>query len=298
MTTKPFLKWVGGKTQILDEVLSLFPSELATYHEPFLGGGSVLLALLSKVRAGEIILNGAVHASDANPRLISLYKHLQEDPETLITSLKALVDSYVRAGQHQPQMVYRGPKTPEEGATSQESFYYWTRSRFNADAESVEAAAMFLFLNKTCFRGLYREGPKGFNVPFGHYANPSVYDADELLAVSELIQGVVFTCCDFSAALSAVNAGDFVYLDPPYAPESATSFVGYTDHGFSLEMHNALFNAIRALPTRFLMSNADVPLVTEAFAGYQKKVISVRRAINSKKPESRTKEVLVSNLAP
>jgi DNA adenine methylase len=238
MTTKPFLKWVGGKTQILDEVLSLFPAEIATYHEPFLGGGSVLLALLSKVRAGEIILNGTVNASDANPRLIALYKHLQEDPETLITSLKGLVDSYMRAAKHLPQMIYRGPKTPEEAATSQESFYYWTRSRFNAGAEGVEAAAMFLFLNKTCFRGLYREGPNGFNVPFGHYANPSVYDAEELLHISEIIQGVTFTCCDFSAALSIVNAGDFVYLDPPYAPESATSFVGYTDHGFSLEMHN------------------------------------------------------------
>lgn len=295
MTTKPFLKWVGGKTQILDEVLGLFPTEVATYHEPFLGGGSVLLGFLSRVRDGKIILNGAVHASDANPVLISLYKYLQEDCEGLIASLKGLVDAYVRAGQHQPQMVYRGPKTPEEGATSQESFYYWTRSRFNTGAEGLEAAAMFLFLNKTCFRGLYREGPNGFNVPFGHYANPSVYDADELLAVSELIQGVTFTCCDFSATLSTINAGDFVYLDPPYAPETATSFVGYTDHGFSLEMHNALFSAERTLSTRFLMSNADVPLVREAFPEHQKKIISARRAINSKKPESRTNEVLIWN---
>jgi DNA adenine methylase len=295
MATKPFLKWVGGKTQILDEVLSHFPTEIATYHEPFLGGGSVLLGFLSQVRAGKITLQDAVHASDANPLLISLYKHLQEDPEGLIASLKQLVESYVRAGQHQPQMIYRGPKTAEEGATSQESFYYWTRARFNTGAEGVEAAAMFLFLNKTCFRGLYREGPNGFNVPFGHYANPSIYDTNELLAISELIQGVTFTCCDFSESLAIVNEGDFVYLDPPYAPETATSFVGYTDHGFSLEMHNALFNTVRALPTRFLMSNADVPLVKDAFPEHQKKVISVRRAINSKKPESRANEVLLWN---
>jgi DNA adenine methylase len=297
MTTKPFLKWVGGKTQILDEVLSLFPAEMATYHEPFLGGGSVLLALLSKVRAGEILLHGAVYASDANPVLISLYKHLQAEPEALIASLKELVDAYVRAGQHQPQMLYRGPKTPEEGATSQESFYYWTRARFNAaDSQGVNAAAMFLFLNKTCFRGLYREGPNGFNVPFGHYKNPSVYDADELRAVSDLIQGVIFTCQDVQASLLGVGRDDFIYLDPPYAPENATSFVGYTSDGFSLEAHQALFARLKNLAlTKFVLSNAHVPLVTEAFTGYQQKVIDARRAINSKSPESRTKEVLVWN---
>jgi DNA adenine methylase len=297
MTTKPFLKWVGGKTQILQEVLALFPTELATYHEPFLGGGSVLLGLLSKVRAGEILLNGAVYASDANPALISLYKHLQTQPDALIASLKGLVDAYVRASQHQPQMLYRGPKTAEEGATSQESFYYWTRSRFNAmGPEDLDAAAMFLFLNKTCFRGLYREGPNGFNVPFGHYKNPSVYDADELRAVSDLIQGVIFTCQDVQAALLEVGRDDFIYLDPPYAPENATSFVGYTSDGFSLEAHQALFSRLKNLSlTKFLLSNADVPLVTDAFPGYQKKVVEARRAINSKNPESRTKEVLIWN---
>ena len=295
---KPFLKWVGGKTQILDEVLRHFPSTVANYHEPFVGGGSVLLGLLSKVRAGEIQITGSVFASDANPALISLYTHLQTDPASLTASLKGLVDAYVRAGSHQPQMLYRGPKTLEEGSTSQESFYYWTRARFNAaeDRGGVAVAAMFLFLNKTCFRGLYREGPNGFNVPFGHYAAPSIYSEGELMAVSELIQGVQFTCQDVQASLLGVGRDDFIYLDPPYAPESATSFVGYTSDGFALDMHQALFARLKNLSlTKFLMSNADVPLVRDAFAGYQKKVVSARRAINSKKPESRTNELLVWN---
>jgi DNA adenine methylase len=295
---KPFLKWVGGKTQILEEVFSHFPSTMANYHEPFVGGGSVLLALLSKVRTGEIELTGSVYASDANPVLISLYTHLQTDVEALSTCLKALVDAYVRAGQHHPQMLYRGPKTPEEGATSQESFYYWTRAQFNAaeDRSTVAVAAMFLFLNKTCFRGLYREGPNGFNVPFGHYAAPSIYSEPELLAVSELIQGVQFTCQDVQASLLGVGRADFIYLDPPYAPETATSFVGYTSDGFALDMHQALFARLKNLSlTKFLMSNADVPLVRDAFSTYQKKVVSARRAINSKKPESRTNELLVWN---
>jgi DNA adenine methylase len=295
---KPFLKWVGGKTQILDEVFSHFPPTMANYHEPFVGGGSVLLGFLSKVRAGESELTGSVFASDANPVLISLYRHLQADVEALTASLKTLVDAYTRAGQHQPQMLYRGPKTAEEGATSQESFYYWTRAQFNAaeDRNSIAVAAMFLFLNKTCFRGLYREGPNGFNVPFGHYAAPSIYDEAHLLAVSDLIQGVHFTCQDVQASLLGVGRDDFIYLDPPYAPESATSFVGYTSDGFALDMHQALFARLKNLSlTKFLLSNADVPLVTDAFQGYQKKVVSARRAINSKKPESRTKEVLIWN---
>lgn len=281
MTMKPFLKWVGGKTQILDEVFSQFPKKIVNYYEPFLGGGSVLLALLSKVRAGEIELTGAVYASDANTGLISLYQHVQTNMVELVPALKELTTAYSQS-------------------TTKEDFYYSLRGRFtslqNDQRFTAAAAAMFLFLNKTCFRGLYREGPKGFNVPFGHYANPSVFDEGELMAVSDLIQGVEFACQDVQAALLGVGRDDFIYLDPPYAPETATSFVGYTSNGFALDMHQALFARLKNLTlTKFLMSNADVPLVTEAFAGYQKKVVSARRAINSKKPESRTKEVLIWN---
>lgn len=294
---KPFLKWVGGKTQILDEVLSHFPKKMANYHEPFLGGGSVLLGLLSKVRAGEIEVTGAIHASDANEGLISLYKHVQTNLVELIPALKELTTTYSRCT---GTTVHRSPKTLEEGMTSQESFYYWTRTRFtalqNEERFTAAAAAMFLFLNKTCFRGLYREGPKGFNVPFGHYKNPSVYDEAELVTVSDLIQGVEFVSQDVQHSLLGVGRDDFIYLDPPYAPEAATSFVGYTSNGFSLEDHRNLFARMKNLTlAKFLLSNADVPLVTDAFTGFQKKVVSARRAINSKNPESRTKEVLIWN---
>jgi len=294
---KPFLKWVGGKTQILDEVLSHFPKKMANYHEPFVGGGSVLLGLLKKVRAGEIELTGAIYASDANTSLIALYKHVQTNMAELIPALKELTAAYARCT---GTTVHRAPKTLEEGMTSQESFYYWTRGRFTAfqndERFSAQAAAMLLFLNKTCFRGLYREGPKGFNVPFGHNANPSVFNEAELVAVSDLIQGVEFISQDVHDALLNVAEGDFIYLDPPYAPETATSFVGYTKDGFSLEDHRNLFACVKShTSSKFLLSNADVPVVTDSFAGYHKKVISARRAINSKNPESRTKEVLIWN---
>jgi DNA adenine methylase len=199
-------------------------------------------------------------------------------------------------------LVNRKPTTIEEARTSAESYYYWIRARFNSsgmDKTSIPASAMFLFLNKTCFRALWREGPRGFNVPCGHYKNPSILDEAHILAVSTLIKDVVFVCQPFAASLAPVVEGDFVYLDPPYAPENATSFVGYTTEGFDLEMHKTLFTLVKQMKSRkvrILMSNADVSLVKDSFpAGdYQTKIISCRRAIHSKEPGTQTNEVLIT----
>lgn len=289
--TKPFLKWVGGKTQILEHVLSMFPSEIRNYHEPFLGGGSVLLGFLSYAKVGKIRLTGKVYASDLNPNLIALYKNIQERPRELIAEVKKL-------------------------SGSGEEYYYEIRTRFNALRDGEErmgvcASAMMLYLNKHGFRGMYREGPRGFNVPYGNYKKPCVLDEAHILGVSELIRGVDFSVCSFKDALSKVGGGgegdssggccDFVYLDPPYAPENETSFVGYTAGGFDAEQHKALFKLCNELAGRgsvkLLMSNADVPFVKGAFPAplFRTVVISCRRAINSKNPESRTNEVLIAN---
>lgn len=299
--TKPFLKWVGGKTQILDSVLSLFPKTINNYYEPFLGGGSVLLGFLSLVKNGTIQLSGTVYASDLNSSLIGIYKNIQSKPDAFITELKKLVTEFNAITGKE---VNRKAKTKEEAMTSQESYYYWIRSTFNSlsttERINVPGTAMFLFLNKTCFRGVYREGPHGFNVPFGHYKHPAIFDEDHIREVSALLKDVVFTSSSFTDALLKPKSGDFVYLDPPYAPETDTSFVGYTVDGFSLDNHKALFKACNDLHTkkiRFLMSNADVQLVKTAFPSppFTTKIISCRRAIHSKNPESKTNEVLISN---
>jgi DNA adenine methylase len=299
---KPILKWVGGKTQIIDEVLTAFPATIAgDYYEPFLGGGSVLLALLSYVRAGRIRVAGRVYASDANANLIAFYKNIQRDPAGLIAAAQELAAEFVAC---KGTVVNRKAATAAEAATSPESYYFWIRARFNAlpaaERTSVAASAMLLFLNKTCFRGIYREGPRGFNVPFGNYKNPTIVDADHIMAVADLVRDVVFTHADFATPLTAVKSGDFVYMDPPYAPETDTSFVGYTADGFGADVHAALFAACAGMRGRgvdFVMSNAAVKMVVDAFPApaYDTKRIVCRRAINSKKPDATATEVLITN---
>ena len=291
---KPFLKWVGGKTQIINDVMQLFPDEMKNYHEPFLGGGSVLLSLLSSDKK----IKGKVYASDVNPNLIGLYTNIQKFPDELIEEVSVLAKQFSECT---GTVVNREAKTFEEACTSPESYYFWTRTNFNALTKEERAlpkgSAMMLFMNKTCFRGVYREGPRGFNVPFGNYKNPSIVDPEHIRQVSHLIQGVIFAVSHFKESLARVSRGDFVYLDPPYAPKDATSFVSYTASGFGADDHALLFQTCDGLPSKFLMSNADVKLVKDSFPTpkYTTRIISCRRAINSKEPDSRTNEVLVTN---
>lgn len=296
---KPFIKWVGGKTQIIEEIVRIFPKEMCNYHEPFLGGGSVLLALLSCVRSGKIVVSGTICASDLNANLIHLYKNIQSNPEGLIAEVQKLV---VEFSMCRNEPVNRNATTHEEALGAPESYYFWTRARFNAlkERDSLAASAMLLFMNKTCWRGVYREGPRGFNVPFGNYKNPTILDADHIRAVSTLIKDVIFTSCSFDVSLSKVSTGDFVYLDPPYAPETSTSFVSYTSDGFGLDQHTRLFklcHEMKAKNVRMAISNADVQLVRDAFPQptYTTKTISCRRSIHSKEPDARTNEVLIVN---
>jgi DNA adenine methylase len=296
---KPFLKWVGGKTQILDKVLELFPKNITNYHEPFLGGGSVLLGILSHIKDNKIKVSGNIYASDINSNIINLYKNIQMTPEDFIKEITILIKEYSECNGSE---INRTPKNKEEAMKSQESYYYWIRSQFNAltDKTTTSASAMLVFMNKTCFRGVYREGPKGFNVPFGNYKNPGIIDEEHIRQVSDMFKNVIFTAQSFQDSLIKVKKDDFVYLDPPYAPESDTSFVGYTADGFGLDEHNKLFEMTKNMTTtgvKWAMSNASVKLVKDEFKEpeYKTKIISARRSINSKNPEAKTDEVLIIN---
>jgi len=287
---KPIIKWVGGKTQIIDKVLESFPHEIENYHELFVGGGSVLFGILE---SQDITVKGKVYAYDKNQKLINMYRQIQTNPSEVHDHLLELFTTYdTRTGTE----VNRKPETEEDGLTSKESYYYWTRKKYNELIPTTPIhAATLIFLNKTCFRGVYREGPNGFNVPYGHYkTTPLVVSLDELVKIQDLIKDVVFKWCDFRAAFAqTINDCDFIYADPPYAPESVTSFVGYTKDGFIMDDHKDLFKLLKSSKVDFVMSNAKVDLVTSSFKEYKIDDIPARRAINSKDPSSKTIEVLV-----
>jgi len=292
---KPFLKWVGGKTQIINDIISKIPTTINNYHEPFLGGGSVLLAVLSLQKQNKIIIKNKIYAYDINSDLINVYKNIQSNKDELYK----MIDSYVTEYDSiTGSIINRKPNSIEEAKTSKESYYYWLRNKYNTiDKNTIECSALFMFLNKTCFRGLYREGPNGYNVPYGHYKKtPTIISKTDLNVISDLIQHVEFKCSNFKDSIKNVKKGDFIYLDPPYAPENSTSFVGYVADGFDLETHKLLFNEIKKLGNiKFVMSNAKVDLVTEEFEGYNCQDITAKRAINSKKPGSTTTEVIIYN---
>ena len=294
---KPFLKWVGGKTQIIDKIIEKIPNEMNNYHELFLGGGSVLFAILSLQKQGSTKINGEVYAYDINKDLINLYKNIQNNKDKLFIHLEIFKNTYHNL---KGTIINRKPQCLEEGLTSKESYYYYLRNRYNTiNKESVECSALFLFLNKTGFRGMYREGPNGFNIPYGHYKKtPIMITKEELNIISDLIQNVSFIHCDFRVAFDKLSEGDFVYMDPPYAPENDKSFVGYTKDGFKYDDHIELFKNISTLnekKIKFILSNAKVSLVENYFKDYTIESVEARRAINSKNPGSKTMEVLVFN---
>jgi DNA adenine methylase len=250
LTAKPFLKWVGGKTQLLAQFEQLLPSPLRSglvkhYFEPFLGGGAMLFDLLS--RFGPI----EVDASDLNPDLINCYRAIQSDVDALIERLSPMSERYLAARPNQRR-----------------TLFYRVRDEFNATPASgqvsVDRAAQLLFLNKTCFNGLYRVNRQGrFNTPSGVWkqTNPRILDAENLRAVSAALQTVRLECGAYNEIESRVAPGDFVYFDPPYRPLTSTAqFESYTAGGFGDDQQRELAACFTRLARRgvlVMLSNSD-----------------------------------------
>jgi len=323
---KPLLKWIGGKTQILNKVLDNFPTKMKSYHELFLGGGSVLLGFLTLVKHKKIILDGKVYAYDLNSVLIALYKNIQTHRVELYDEIMKLVEPYhalfpndkndkkkkkeeldVESEDEETndsESEEESEEKSEEEKITPEKYFYDIRTKYNKltddGKKSLKGSAMFVFLNKTCFRGMYRMGPNGFNVPYGNYKKPEIINKNHLNRIHKLIKDVEFREGDFKTSMTHIKSGDFTYLDPPYAPESKTSFVKYNKEGFTVEKNLELFdecNKFKAKNIKFLMSNSYVELVTNAFQKEEFKIekIICKRSINSKKPGSKTTEVLIKN---
>lgn len=264
---RPLLKWVGGKSKIVRDIINSFPKKMNDYHEPFLGGGSVLFAIL----ASDIVIDGLIKASDINPHLINFYISVRDDPYKLSEELRHLVDD---------------PKneTPE-------AYYYYLRERFN----KAPSPALFLFLNRTCFKGLYRESKRGFNAAYGHYKKPLFPSYKQILETSKLIQRVQFEHQDYERSISCVKKGDFVYLDPPYVPLSKTaSFVNYVADGFV--NHARLFTTCKNLPCSFVMSNSDSEVVLKTFPETMYKIVKIpwKRSLRPGAKDFKVNEVIIS----
>ena len=315
---KPLLKWVGGKTQIIEQLIVKFPKYINNYHELFLGGASVLFRLLFEINSGNIKLNNKIYAYDINDTLIHVYKNIQSKHNELFEFIQQLITDFNNIT---GSISNRNPDTITDAKTSKESFYYWIRKQYNIlsteNKKTIIGSSYFIFLNKTCFRGLYRTNSKGeFNVPYGNYKNPEIINYEHLVFINNIIKDVIFIQSHFEKSIKNIylssnissdtepkvdiENNDFIYMDPPYAPENNKSFVSYSEHGFDINEHNKLFKECIILHTKdfkYIMSNSDVKIVKDNFPTtmFQIDTITCKRTINSKNPESVTNELIIYN---
>ena len=245
---KPFIKWVGGKGQLLSEINKLYPVELGKnikkYAEIFVGGGAVLFDILSKYKLDE------VYISDKNLELINTYKSIRDNVGILIKSLKEMEEQYI-------------PLDTE----NRKDYYYKKREEYNSlkinsEVNNIEKAVLFIFLNKTCFNGLYRVNKKGeFNVPMGAYKKPKICDEENLKNVSLALKKVKIIYADYRESESFIDEKTFVYIDPPYRPLNITSsFTSYTENDFNDKEQIELaeyINVLNKKGAKIVISNSD-----------------------------------------
>jgi DNA adenine methylase len=272
---RPFLKWAGGKGQLLDQFDCFFPPELKAgrirlYAEPFLGGGAVFFHLVRKYPLKRCLL------SDINPEIINAYRVIRQSPQRLLEDLQKLAGAYLRLD--------------EKG---RRRFYLWCRSSFNRSRRlSLTRAAQLIFLNKTCYNGLFRMNSRGeFNAPHGRYSNPRITDPDNVRAVAQALKNARLSVMDFRklpALLSAASGPAFVYLDPPYQPLSRTSrFTAYSAAKFGREEQERLSETFRKLDrmgARVMLSNSDPAdgFIRGLYRGFRIHHVQAKRSINSR----------------
>ena len=298
---RPLLKWVGGKGQIIDKLIKQLPDKkINNYHELFVGGGSFLIMMLWAKEKKYITIDGNINVYDLNEALIETYNNIKNNKNELYERIKQIEEEFNSC--EIDGDVKRKPVNKEDAMTSKESYYYWIRKQYNelSDKSTIETSSYFIFLNKTGFRGMYREGPNGYNIPYGNYKNPKILEKGEIDYISNLIKDVNFYNSDFSKSIENIKGeNNFIYLDPPYAPENDKSFVGYTKDGFGIEQHELLFNLTKKISEKnmIMMSNANVKLIRDNLSpdDYKYEVVSCRRAINSKNPGAKTEEVIITN---
>lgn len=291
-TAKPFVKWAGGKTQLLPEIEQNLPRDFfkkqnLIYVEPFVGGGAVLFWILQKYpNISKAVIN------DINVELITIYKIIRDNPDKLISRLKRYQREYI--------------PLDEEG---RKEYYLKARKVFNEKKNGeIDNSALFIFLNRTCFNGLYRVNSKGlFNVPHGRYSNPMICDEENILAVSKLLEKVEIISGDFEQTKKYANENSFFYLDPPYKPLSETSsFTSYSKEAFNDDSQRRLrdfCSTLDDLGSHFILSNSDVKGIApdnnffdDLYAGYDiRRVWATRMVSANANRRGKLTELLINN---
>lgn len=276
ITVKPFVKWVGGKSQLLNDIRGKYPEKINKYCEPFVGGGAVLLDILANYHPKEVLIN------DINAELINTYFQIKNNPNQLIEKLNDIQNCFWNKNNDERKVMYlsKCERFNDLKVKGDE--------RFN-----IEKAALFIFLNKTCFNGLYRVNRKGFfNVPMGAYKKPSICDADNLECISKLLQNVQIKCGEYRECMEFIDKNTFVYIDPPYRPLTKTSsFTSYSENEFGDKQQIELgkfIDDISAKGAKVVASNSDPKnsdendcFFDELYARYTITRVSAKRMINS-----------------
>jgi DNA adenine methylase len=278
MKAKPFLKWVGGKKQLLPDIKNLMPKSFNKYFEPFLGGGAVFFSIAPKV----------AYLNDINKTLIYSYINIRDSVENIIAKLKDIEKKYKK-----------------KNSQDRKDFYYLIRNQFNLlnTSRSLEKTIYLIFLNKTCFNGLYRVNSKGeFNVPFGKYSNPTICDEDNLRFVSKALNKIKLISSNFEEAVDHVGENDFVYFDPPYYPLNRTSsFTSYSKNCFLEKEQIKLRDTFDLLVKRkayVMLSNSNTKFIREIYEnkGYKIHEVNAKRSINSKADKrGKITELIITN---
>ncbi len=255
--SKPFLKWAGGKGRLLPELIARLPKSFAGYHEPHVGSGALFFELASRGVLSQVYL------SDSNPSLIDTYVAVRDQVEDVIAILKKHLKKH------------------------DQDYYYLVRALDPSRLPLAGRAARVIYLNRTCYNGLYRENKSGqFNVPFGRYENPTICDGANLRNVSRALSEVDIARRGYVSVIDWAKPGDFVYFDPPYHPLSATSsFTAYDRNGFTADDQRGLHDVFAELARRsvsVMLSNSDTPLIRELYAGFNIDRVYASRSINSK----------------
>ena len=260
-TPKPFIKWAGGKSQLLDQFTPLFPKQFNNYFEPFTGSAAVFFYLYTLRETGTISFKNA-RLTDLNDELILVYKTVRDNVDELISLLASHRQSHNK------------------------EYYYHVRSVKPETLSDTERAARFIYLNKTCFNGLYRVNRSGqFNVPMGSYKNPQIFNEGELRSASESLRGVDLAVANYADVLLHAKSGDFFYFDPPYLPISKTSyFTGYTKYPFAEKEQQELKDVFLQLDKsgcKVMLSNSWADLILDLYRDYNLIEVKASRAINS-----------------